>query len=177
MSDIENYLEKKSIIYLERFSSSSNNLRFILINSAKKYTKEYSLNPDILGTIDRIIEKLKMKKVLDDYEYSISKSKKYIRQGWSKKKIYHYLLSKKVAKDIILKCFNEIREEFGSIDKLAALKLAKKRKIGPFRLNREITPENKKKEYALMARSGFSLDIARNILELKDFNNLEKKLL
>ena len=75
------------------------------------------------------------------------------------------------------KCFNEIREEFGSIDKLAALKLAKKRKIGPFRLNQKITPENKKKEYALMARSGFSLDIARNILELKDFNNLEKKLL
>ena len=177
MSDIENYLEKKSIIYLERFSSSSNNLRSILITSAKKYTKEYSLDSDILDTIDRIIEKLKMKKVLDDYEYSISKSKKYMRQGWGERKIHSYLLSKRVAKDIILKCFNEINEEFGSIDKLAAFKFVKKKKMGPFRLNREITPENKKKEYALMARSGFSLEVARTILELNDINNLEEKLL
>ena len=50
----------------------------------------------------------------------------------------------------------------------AALKLAKKKKIGPFSPNKEIRKERRSKDLAILVRAGFDYDVAVKVLDMKE---------
>ena len=73
------------------------------------------------------------------------------------------------------KCIEKLKEDKPDPDFNSAMKICKKKRIGPLRpeANREIYY---KKDMGILARSGFSYDISKKILSMtqKEFNQLYK---
>ena len=75
----------------------------------------------------------------------------------------------------IKQSINKIKENQIEPDFVSALKLCKRRRIGPLRpqMNRELFY---KKDMGILARGGFSFDLSKRVLNLdsKEFNKLLK---
>ena len=99
----------------------------------------------------------------------------FLRRGYSLNKINQSLRTKGIDSKYIKQSIDKIKENNIEPDFVSALKLCKRRRIGPVR------PENNrelfyKKDMGIMARGGFSFDLSKRVLDLdlKEFNKLIK---
>ena len=106
--------------------------------------------------------------ILDDKLYSKIKARSYLRRGYSINKIKNRLFHKGVDKNYVDDAITEIKENHSDADFFSAMKICKKRRIGPVRdeNNRSLFY---KKDIGILARSGFNYEISKKVL------NLEKK--
>ena len=85
------------------------------------------------------------------------------------------MIKKGINEKYIKDSISKIKENETDPDFFSAIKLCKKRRIGPMRpeANRELFY---KKDMGILARSGFSYDISKKILSMtqKEFNQLIK---
>ena len=97
----------------------------------------------------------------------------FFRRGYSLNKIAHSLKSKGIGQENIKLSLEKIKNEKEDPDFVSAMKICKKRRIGPMRpeANRELFY---KKDMGILARSGFSYDISKKILSMtqKEFTQL-----
>ena len=95
------------------------------------------------------------------------------RRGYSLNKISYSLRSKGIEQKNIKLSLDKIKNEKQDPDFISAMKICKKRRIGPMRpdSNRELFY---KKDMGILARSGFSYDISKKILSMtqKEFIQL-----
>lgn len=68
-----------------------------------------------------------------------------------------------------------LTEEHAQPDLAAAIKLARKRRLGPFRLP-EKRAEMRAKDMAALARAGFDFDTARRVIDADSVDGLEELL-
>ena len=105
--------------------------------------------------------------------YSDSKARMFLRRGYSLNKINQSLRKKGIEEKYVIQSINKIKENQIEPDFISALKLCKRRRIGPVRpvSNRELFY---KKDMGILARGGFSFDLSKRILELDsdEFNKL-----
>ena len=98
-----------------------------------------------------------------------------LKRGYSINKINQTLRNKGVDYNIIKNSIEKIKKNNDEPDFTSALKLCKRRRLGPIRpnANREIFF---KKDMGVMARSGFSYEVSKKVLELdkKEFEKLLK---
>ena len=89
-----------------------------------------------------------------------------IRRGNSINKIRSYLIGKGIQDYYIKETINKIQEENSDQDFFSALKICKKKRIGPARIedNRSLFY---KKDISLLARNGFSFETSKKIMDLK----------
>ncbi len=104
-------------------------------------------------------------KLLSDKYYSDAKSKAFFKRGYSLNKIRYNLIKKGIDEKYIKASISKIKENETDPDFFSAIKLCKRRRIGP---NRE---ENNrtlfyKKDISILARSGFSYEISKRVLEI-----------
>jgi len=104
--------------------------------------------------------------------YSDSKARMFLRRGYSLNKINQSLRNKGIDSKFIKQSIDKIKEDEIEPDFVSALKLCKRRRIGPIRPveNRELFY---KKDMGILARGGFSFDLSKRILDL-DKNEFEK---
>ena len=97
------------------------------------------------------------------------------RRGYSLNKISFSLKSKGIGQDDIKFSLDKIKNDKSDPDFTSAMKICKKRRIGPIRPegNRELFY---KKDMGILARSGFSYDVSKKILSMtrKEFDQLFK---
>ena len=90
-------------------------------------------------------------------------------------KINQSLRNKGIDSKYIKQTIDKIKEDEIEPDFVSALKLCKRRRIGPLipEANRELFY---KKDMGILARGGFSFDLSKRILDLdqKEFNKLLK---
>ena len=111
------------------------------------------------------MEDLERTKFINDKFYSNSRAKALIQRGSSINKIRHYLLSKGVNNVHISETINKIKNDNEDQDFFSAIKVCKKKRIGPSRdeNNRELFY---KKDIGILARSGFDFDTSKKVMEL-----------
>ena len=87
--------------------------------------------------------------------YSDSKARVLLRRGYSINKINQSLANKGIERNLIKESIEKIKDDKIEPDFNSALKLCKRRRIGPIRpdANREIYY---KKDMGILARAGFS---------------------
>ena len=99
----------------------------------------------------------------------------YLRRGYSLNKINQSLRHKGVDSKYIKQSIDKIKEDQIEPDFVSALKMCKRRRIGPLRphANRELFY---KKDMGILARGGFSFDLSKRVLNLdvEEFNKLLK---
>lgn len=154
-------LKNIALYYLKRFDTSCENLRSVLQKRIDKYVYE---NPDFNRNeaskwIDEIINDFVRLNYLNDYRYAEIKVKNYLHIGKSERYIKIKLKEKGIDENIVAEIISE--QEYNPFE--MALNLAKKKKIGPYRI-----AENKKdyqtKDMGILIRAGFDYDIVKQVL-------------
>ena len=130
---------------------------------------------EVTSIIDKIILNLESNKFLNDEMYSDSKARMFLKRGYSINKINQSLRNKGIENKFIKQSIDKIKEDNIEPDFNSALKLCKRRRIGPLRPedNRELFY---KKDMGILARNGFGFDLSKRVLNLDktEFNKLIK---
>ena len=151
--------------YIEKYSPSKQQLRTYLYKKFVKAEQKRTSKKEIFDLIDTLISTLIDQKLLNDKYYSDAKSKAFYRRGYSLNKIRYNLVKKGIDQKYIKASISKIKEDESDPDFFSAIKLCKRRRIGP---NRE--ESNRvlfyKKDISILARSGFSYEISKRVLEI-----------
>jgi len=151
--------------YLKKYSPSKQQLKTYLFKKLIKKKQKTSSKKEIFNLIDVVISSLVDQKLLSDKYYSDAKSKAFLRRGYSLNKIRYNLIKKGIDQKYIQASISKIKENESDPDFFSALKLCKRRRIGPSREenNRSLFY---KKDISILARSGFSYELSKRILEI-----------
>ena len=161
IDDIRNF----AYSYLEKYSPSKQQLRIYLFKKLIKINQRKSSKKEIFNLIDSVITSLVDQKLLSDRYYSDAKSKAFLRKGYSLNKIRYNLIKKGINQKYIKASISKIKENESDPDFFSAIKICKKRRIGPSRIesNRVLFY---KKDISILARAGFSYEISKKVLEI-----------
>ena len=167
-------LNNIALYYLERFSSSAENLRRVLMRRVDKSHYELGTDKeDGRAAIDDIVLRFIDSGLLNDAEYARSVVFSQHRMGKSSKAIRMRLMSKGVASDDIDTALEILTDEVGvHSDIEAAMSYARKRKLGPYRTKDR--DGRRDRDLAALGRQGFSYDIARKIVDAEDVEALKE---
>jgi len=172
-----NDIRKFAYSYLEKYSPSKQQLRIYLFKKLIKNSQKISSKREIFNLIDSVILSLVDQKLLSDKYYSDAKSKAFLRKGYSLNKIRYNLINKGIDEKYIKASISKIKENESDPDFFSAIKICKRRRIGPSReeSNRALFY---KKDISILARSGFSYEISKKILEIpkKEFEKFCKMI-
>ncbi len=161
------YLHNAGLYYLQRFSASRQQFRTVMLRKVKKSCLEHkdqnyedcaAMVEDTIGTFERA-------GLLNDESYAQGVVASLRRAGKSKKEILMKMRARGLAPDLALEKLelHDLQNPENG-DTVAALKLLRRKKTGPFDMGKKHPPE---KTLASLARAGFSYDTAQHVLNLK----------
>ena len=151
--------------YIEKYSPSKQQLKTYLLKKLTKKEQKKLIKKEIFNLIDSVIATLVDQKFLSDRYYSDAKSKAFYRKGYSLNKIRYNLIKKGIDQKYIKASISKIKENESEPDFFSAIKVCKRRRIGP---NREESNRSLfyKKDISILARSGFSYETSKKVLEI-----------
>ena len=163
--DLTTNLKDLAYSYLEKYSPSKQQLKVYLLKKYLTKIKGTKSKKEVTSIIDEIVTNLEKNKIVNDELYSDSKARMFLRRGYSLNKINQSLRHKGIDSKYIKQSIDKIKENQIEPDFVSALKLCKRRRIGPTRpeSNRELFY---KKDMGILARGGFSFDLSKRVLDL-----------
>jgi len=166
-------LENAAVYYLKRYSSSSANLKSVLLRRVMKSAHYHGTDVDEgKEWIDEVVAKLQKAGFLNDRQYAETRVHSLHARGTSRRSIRMKLAEKGVPAEVIDDTLSQLQEETGDPELQAAITTARRRKIGPYRI-RGGRDENREKDLASLARGGFSYDIALKVVDCETADELE----
>ena len=117
-------LRRAALRYLERYASSSGNLRQVLqrrLLLAEHRGLEHDCGE---ADIDEILASLTGLGLLDDRQYALDRASALHRRGWSQQRIQADLAKKGLDKEEVQAAFAKLREEEPDLEMAAALAFA-----------------------------------------------------
>jgi len=169
-------LKELALKYLDKYQPSKRDLRIYLFKKSRETPLDNKDRTKTLEEIDDVILSIEKLGLIDDKIYSEIKSKNYLKRGYSINKIRSVLMKKGVNENLLHRTIEGILKDNEDPDFYSAIKLCKRRGIGPYR------PESNRKIFyikdtGVLARSGFSYEISKRVLDLgqKDLKIFEKK--
>ena len=151
--------------YLEKYSPSKQQLKTYLFKKYLKKNQKIFNKKELFNVIDIVISTLEKNNLLSDKYYSDAKSKTYLRRGYSLNKIRYSLIQKGIDQKYIKDSISKIKDNESDPDFFSAIKVCKKRRIGPSRVedNRNLFY---KKDISILARAGFSYETSKKVIEI-----------
>jgi regulatory protein len=156
----EAYLQRVALAYLERFASSSENLRRILQRRVVRRCRLRDEDPaPFAPMIEAIVEKSRRSGLLNDRQYAENRTATLRRRGGSARAIGAKLAAKGIDRETIAQALEGEPED----EERAAHAFARRRRLGPY--NRGDRKAARAKDLASLARAGFSYDVARRVID------------
>ena len=163
--DLTTNLKDLAYSYLEKYNPSKQQLKVYLLKKYLTKIRGTKSKKEVSLIIDKIVFNLEKNRIINDELYSDSKARMYLRRGYSLNKINQSLRNKGVDYKHIKKSLDKIKENEIEPDFVSAIKLCKRRRIGPLRpqANRELFY---KKDMGILARGGFNYELSKRVLDL-----------
>jgi regulatory protein len=169
-------LERSALSYLERFAASSGRLRQVLLRRIKR--------AEMLGIdraeadaarprVEALIARLLASGILDDRRFAEAQAESLQRRGTSRRHIRQRLAAKGLDRGFVDDALGAIDPEGETSELASACVLARRRRLGPYRAA-GTRRDFRQKDLAALARAGFSLDVARQVLAARDPESLER---
>ena len=155
-----------AFVYVEKYAPSKQQLKTYLL---KKYLKASVPNvkkQDITNLIDIVLSDLEKNKFINDKFYSDSKAKTMIQRGNSINKIRNYLIGKGINNEFIKETVNKIQDQNSDQDFFSAIKICKKKRIGPARTE-DNRPIFYKKDISILTRNGFDFETTKKVMDIE----------
>ena len=163
--------------YVQKYAPSKQQLKTYLLKKHLKISVSNVTKQDVNNLIDIVLSDLEKNRFINDKFYSHSKAKSMIQRGSSINKIRNYLIGKGISEEFIKETVNKIKDENSDQDFFSAIKICKKKRIGPARVedNRSLFY---RKDISLLARNGFNFETSKKVMDLSknDYNKIVKLL-
>ena len=154
-----------SFAYIEKYAPSKQQLRTYLLKKYLKIKIPEVNKKNITDLIDVVLQDLENTKFINDKFYSKSKAKSLLQKGSSINKIRSYLYTKGINDKFISETIEQIKENNEDQDFFSAIKICKKKRIGPSR-DENNRPLFYKKDLGILARSGFDFETSKKVMDL-----------
>ena len=161
-------LHEAALNYLARYAATEAGLRRVLVRRIDRWSR---LQPDpdaaepvvlaARSALDAVVKRLAEAGAINDSAFAENRVRSLVRSGQSTRSIQMRLVAKGVAPDMARAAANTDAET----ELAAALVLAWKRRIGPYRVAETADAMARMKEMGVLARAGFSRDVAEKVLE------------
>ena len=152
--------------YVEKYAPSKQQLKTYLLKKYLKISVSNVKKQDVADLIDIVLSDLEKNKFINDKFYSESKAKSMIQRGNSINKIRSYLVGKGINDQFIKDTVEKINNENSDQDFFSAIKLCKKKRIGPTRIHDHKTLFYKK-DISLLARNGFDFETSKKVMDIE----------
>ncbi|WP_349360627.1 regulatory protein RecX [Stappia sp.] len=166
----EDRLTKSALSYLDRYGTTTANLRAVLQRKVWRACAALDLDPaEHEATIDAVVARCERAGLLDDARYAEARISSERRKGRSGRRIAAVLAAKGVPTDIAER---QMRDD-GVSEFAAACTAARKKRLGPWRTT-DADHARRQKEMATLCRAGFAPSLARRIVEAETVDALEE---
>ena len=152
--------------YIEKYAPSKQQLKTYLLKKYLKSSIPSVKKKDVTDLINLVTEDLEKTKFINDKFYSESKAKNLIQRGSSINKIKNYLISKGIKDKYIKETISKIKEKNEDQDFFSAIKICKKKRIGPAR-DQDNRSLFYKKDISILARSGFDFETSKKVMDIE----------
>ena len=159
-------MRKFAFTYIEKYAPSKQQLKTYLLKKYLKISNEDVKKKDVNNLIDIVLSDLEKNRFINDKFYSDSKANSMIKRGKSINKIRNYLIGKGIDDKFIKETVNKIEEKNEDQDFFSAIKLCKKKRIGPARVE-DNRPLFYKKDISLLARNGFDFETSKKVMDIE----------
>ena len=156
-----------ALSYVEKYAPSKQQLNTYLLKKYLSFGKSKVNRSSITDLIKIVLDDLEQNKFINDKFYSNSKAKNLIQRGSSINKIRNYLIQKGINDKYIKDTIEEIQDNNEDQDFFSAIKVCKKKRIGPARVESN-RPLFYKKDISVLARAGFDFEISKKVMDLTE---------
>lgn len=162
-------LERAALHYLERFAASVEGLRRVLERRVEKAAREDRCDRgEGAAWVAEIVERFSRSGLVDDRVFAEGKVASRRRRGESARRIQMALREKGVGAEVIEAALSEEDGEDRAAAELeAAWRLARRRRLGPYRAS-EVREAARDRDLAALARAGFDLGTARAVVDAEE---------
>jgi regulatory protein len=158
-------LEAQALGYLARFASSAANLRRVLRRKVERSARDHGTDREAgLAAVERLIARFAASGLIDDARFAEGRAASLFRRGGSRRTIAAKLGEKGVGGREIAAALASLEQLADEPELAAAIVYARRRRLGPFR-DAEQRRDRRDKDLAALARAGFSLSIARRVID------------
>lgn len=164
-------LENAALHYLGRFTSSSANLRRILLRKVARAAGGDGDAAEGARLVEELIARYMRSGLLDDRAYAAQAASSLTRRGASRFAIGGKLAQKGVAAELVKEAI-EVLDESGRTEIAAACAFVRRRRLGPYR-PAEAQAAWRRKDIASLARAGFGIEVARRVVAAADIDALD----
>lgn len=155
--------------YLQTRFTTRSHLRRLILHRADRAIAEYGGDrAEAAAIVDALLDRLVESGQLNDAAYANAKVEKLVRAGVAPPVIHGRLAAKGVSGALVRAGLDAMREDGIDPALSGAAAYARRRRIGPFRLDAEQRAAERPNDLARMARAGYSYDIAKKIINLAD---------
>lgn len=153
--------------YLERYDTASGHLRRLLMAKVTLSARLHGTDADEgAAVVEGLLRQFLKAGVLDDQRFTRARVRSLGAKGCSQAMIRSRLAAKGVAREVIDQALASAQGTAEDRDLAAALTYARKRRLGPFRLeNRE---ERRARDLATLGRQGFDYQTAQRVIDCED---------
>lgn len=176
------YLHNAGLYYLQRFAASSSHFRRVMTRKIEKSCRYHDGQDrdECLKLLDRLVARFEESGLLNDEGYSRGMVASLRRRGLSARAIHARLSAKGLSAAQIEQALGDHGEDRSpdETDLIAALRLARRKRIGPWAPPRHEEPDIEKravgkaaapradKDLSTLARAGYSYDIAHRVMTM-----------
>lgn len=154
------YLQRAAMHYLERYSAPAAQLRRVLTRKVALSCRHHGEDPAVhAAALDDVVARCIASGLVDDRRFAEARAATLRRRGRSARAVAATLAAKGVGRELA-----EQASSVGDEEELAAArKAARRKRLGPW--SRGGRAENRQKDLAAMARAGFTITVARAVID------------
>ena len=165
------YLQNAAAFYLERYPSTAEGLRRMLQRRvARAQMADAPILDNVQQAIDAIVATFVSAGVIDDQAFAQTKARALHRRGTSSRLTRQKLRLAGIDADTLDQAMDGLDQELDTDPEQrewqAAVALARRRRLGPFR--KKERKEHRNRDLAAMARGGFDYDLARKVIDAEE---------
>jgi regulatory protein len=166
-------LREAALDYLARYAATEAGLRRVLERRIDRWARRAGLDRDpetvaaqaatARAAVGDVVARLAAVGAVNDQAYAESRARSLVRAGRSRRAASAHL----AAKGVDTETARSVLPEDAETELAAALVLARKRRIGPFRRGGPPDEAGRWRELGVLARAGFAQDVAREALAIE----------
>ncbi|MCV9935062.1 RecX family transcriptional regulator [Boseaceae bacterium BT-24-1] len=154
------YLRRAALYYLERYSVPAVQLQRVLLRKVERSCRHHELDPqEFRAMVDEIVTSCVASGLVDDRRFAEARAQSLRRKGRSARAVAAGLAAKGVGRELVAETV--VLDEEAELE--AARVAAKRKRLGPW--SRGDRAAQRQKHIATLARAGFSLTIARAVID------------
>jgi regulatory protein len=171
------YLHNAATFYLERYPSTAEGLRRVLNRRvARAKMAEAPIMENVERAIAEIVAKFVAAGVIDDKAFAQTKARALHRRGTSSRLTRQKLKMAGIDGETLDQAMAGLDQELDTDPRQrewkAAVALARRRRLGPFR--QKDRKDHRVKDLAAMARGGFDYQLAKKVIDAANHDALDE---